>query len=245
MSAYTAMTRSETRLFFREPLAVFWTCVFPVALLCIFGLIPSFREVGPDTGVRMLDVYVPVMILMSMTFVAVTGVGTELGTSRERRILKRLATTPAGWRLLMAAQFTLNTVIIVAVAAVVLTVGRAVFAVPLPANPAAYALVIVLTTTALLSLGLLIGALSPSAKVASAVGSMAFFPLMFFGGLWLPVQVMPDLLRSVSEFTPLGAASSALHAASLGDWPAAEHLLVLVACAVVLAAAAVRWFRWE
>ena len=245
MSAYTAMTRAEGKLFLREPMLSFWACIFPIVLLCIFGFIPAFREVDPQTGIRMIDVYLPVMILMSICFIGVTGLASILGTYRERKILKRLATTPAGWRQLISAQLTLNGVVVLAMAVVLVAMGRAAFAVPLPANPAAYGLVLVLVTAALLALGLLVGALSPSAKVASAIGSMAFFPLMFFGGLWLPVQVMPATLQTISEYTPLGAGSLALHQAATGQWPNTLHLLVLVAYAAGLGFAAVRWFRWE
>jgi ABC-2 type transport system permease protein len=245
MSAFTAIARTETRLFLREPLLVFWSLAFPVLLLTIFGFIPTFSEVDPGSGIRIIDVYVPVMILLSMTFVAVTGVATNLGTYRERKVLKRLATTPAGWRRLIDAQLALSAGVVAVVAVLVVLVGRLGFAVPLPQNPAGYVLVLLLTTAAMLGLGLLIGALAPSAKVASAVGSMAFFPLMFFGGLWLPVQAMPDVLVRISELTPLGAASLSLHEAALGGWPEPGHLVVLAVYAAGLGLAAVRWFRWE
>jgi ABC-2 type transport system permease protein len=33
--------------------------------------------------------------------------------------------------------------------------------------------------------------------------------------------------------------------AAIGDWPSWSHLGVLAAWAVILTAAAARWFRWE
>ncbi|WP_347349984.1 ABC transporter permease [Intrasporangium sp.] len=245
MTAYIAMTRAEGRLMLREPILSFWACLFPVLLLGIFGLIPVFRSPDPDTGVRLIDLYLPVLILMSICFLAVTGLATILGTYRERKVLKRLATTPAGWHRLVWAQLTLLGAAVLVMALLLVTVARTAFAVPLPANPAAYLLVLVLVTAALLALGLLAGALAPSAKVASGVGSMAFFPLMFFGGLWVPVPAMPELLQTISGYTPLGAGSLALYRAAAGGWPAVLHLLVLVGYAAGLGAAAVRWFRWE
>jgi len=71
-----------------------------------------------------------------------------------------------------------------------------------------------------------------------------FFPLMFFAGLWIPLQVMPDLLRRISELTPLGAGVPALQEAAAGQWPSAGHVVILMAYVVALSAGAVRVFRW-
>ena len=68
---------------------------------------------------------------------------------------------------------------------------------------------------------------------------------MFFAGLWLPQQQMPGWLRTISEYTPLGAASQALGASISGDFPPAMPLLVLAAYGIVFAGLAVRTFRWE
>ena len=56
---------------------------------------------------------------------------------------------------------------------------------------------------------------------------------------------MPELLANTVEFTPFGAAASALDQAAAGGWPDWSHLLVLVGWTALASAAAVRWFRWE
>lgn len=77
------------------------------------------------------------------------------------------------------------------------------------------------------------------------VGSAVFFPMMFFAGLWTPVQAMPGLLQRIVGYFPFGAASQALNQAAEGGWPDWTNLGVTAAWAAVLIAAAVRWFRWE
>lgn len=108
MSALTVMTKNEGRLFLREPAAVFWSLPFPIGLLVIFGLIPAFRNTDPDTGLRLINVYTPTLLLMTMTFLAVSGLPTTLTTYRERLVLKRLATTPVGRSKMLAAQLLVN-----------------------------------------------------------------------------------------------------------------------------------------
>ena len=67
---------------------------------------------------------------------------------------------------------------------------------------------------------------------------------MFLAGLWVPQAEMPHALRTISEWSPLGAGVHAVQQAIAGHW-AATNLLALVAYTVVCAAAASRLFRWE
>ena len=74
MSALIALTRVELRLLGREPLALFWGLGFPVLLLVVFGLIPGFREAIPELGgSTLLAIYLPVLVVLSMSFLSVTG----------------------------------------------------------------------------------------------------------------------------------------------------------------------------
>jgi ABC-2 type transport system permease protein len=245
MTALIALTRNEFRLQRREPLYLFWGLVFPVILLVVLGSIPGFREVSADLGgVSLIATYTPVILVLSMAFTSVSGLPAVVGTYRERLILKRLATTPVGSARLLAALLVQNLVTTLGMTLLVLLVARLAFGVALPGQGLAWALTLALVATSLIAVGLAVAAVSPSAKVASAVGSILFFPLMFFAGLWIPLPVMPGLLRRISELTPLGAGVQALQEAAAGQWPAAGHVAVLVAYVVALSAGAARVFRW-
>jgi len=235
------LTLTEAKLLLREPLAFFWGLAFPVALLAVMGL--SAGKVG---GVPLVTVYEPIVIAFSAVAFGVQGLPVQVAAYRERRILRRLATTPAGPVRVVGAQLIVAMTVILTAAAAVIVVGRIGFAVPLPrqfAGTVAFALVAVLGTAAMLGLGLLIGAVAPTARTAGAAGTLLFFPLMFFAGLWTP-QMSPEL-RHIGEFTPLGAAVQGLRASMAGAWPDPVTLAVLAACAIVCTAAAVRFFRWN
>ena len=97
----------------------------------------------------------------------------------------------------------------------------------------------------MLGLGMLIAALAPTGRAAGVIGTMLFFPPMFFAGLWIPRATMPASLREVSDFTPLGAAVQALQDSLHGSWPQPSALAVLAGYAVVFTVAAARFFRWD
>ena len=126
-----------------------------------------------------------------------------------------------------------------------LAVGRLAFDVTLPRQAAGYLLALVLAVLAALALGSVVSAVSRTTKMANAIGTVVYFPMMFCAGVWLPVQAMPHLMARVVGLTPFGAAARALGEAAAGHWPGWDHLGVLALWTVLLTAAAARWFRWE
>ena len=164
---------------------------------------------------------------------------------RERGILRRLNATPVGAGRLLGAQLTVNITIALLATAGILVVGYAAFGVALPKQPAGFLLTLFLTAAAMLTLGLLVASLASTGRVAGAVGTMLFLPLMFFAGLWIPRDLMPAALLRISDDTPLGACVAALQRTMLGQWPSASGLAILAGYAVVFGAVAWRFFRWE
>jgi ABC-2 type transport system permease protein len=241
-----AVLRSETRLFLREPGALFWIMAFPVLLLVILGCIPSFREPSADLGgQRVVDLYVPITILLAAIMSSIQAMPAVLSAYREQQVLRRIATTPAEPWHLLAAQYVLHGGAVVVGAALVLVVGRVAFDVRIPGSAGAYVLVLALALVALLAAGGLLSGLASTSKTSAALSTVVAFPMMFTAGVWLPVQTMPGTLRDIVEATPLGAAAAALGQAGLGSWPDLVHIIVLLGWTLALGALAARYFRWE
>jgi ABC-2 type transport system permease protein len=242
----TAVLRTEVRLFRREPGALFWILLFPTLLLVILGSIPSFRNHEANLGgLRTIDVYVPVAVLLGMIVGGLQSMPQTLTGYRERGILRRMSTTPVRPTALLTAQMTVYGGAALASALLALAVGRFAFDVRLPEQLFGYLLALVLAVLAALALGAVVSALSRTTKIAGAIGSAVFFPAMFCAGVWAPVQTMPHVLARIVGYTPFGAAAEALNRAAAGHWPGWTHLGVLVVWTLLLTAAASRWFRWE
>jgi ABC-2 type transport system permease protein len=234
--AFAELLRSELRLFIREPVALFWGVAFPVVLLVVLGIATSSKPQHSLGNVKFIVAYTPVVMVFSLTILALNALPPVLAAYREKGYLRRLSTTPVGaWRLLtveVAINFAASVVVVVLIAAI----ARVAFSVPLPSE---------LGAAAMLGLGTLVSALAPSARIAGIVGSLLFFPMMFFAGLWVPRAEMGSVLRSISDYTPLGALVAAVQRTTAGSWPGTMHLLVLAAWALILCVAAGRLFRWE
>ncbi|MEU5631187.1 ABC transporter permease [Streptomyces rishiriensis] len=242
----TAVLRTELRLFRREPGALFWILLFPSLLLVILGSVPSFRQPSDGLGgLRTVDVYVPVAVLLGMIVGGLQSMPQTLTGYRERGILRRMAVTPVRPSALLSAQMLVYGAASLASAVLVLAVGRLGFDVRLPEQPVGYALALLAAVLVALALGSVVSALSRTTKIAGAIGSAVFFPSMFCAGVWAPVRTMPDTLARIVGCTPFGAAAQALDQAAAGHWPGWSHLGVLAMWIVLLTGAASRWFRWE
>ncbi|MEU8757418.1 ABC transporter permease [Streptomyces chartreusis] len=242
----TAVLRTEARLLAREPGSLFWILAFPPLLLAILGAVPAFREHQDGLGgLRIVDTYVPVTVLVGMIVAGVQSMPVGLTGYREQGILRRMSTTPVRPSALLSAQMLVHALAALLSALLALAVGRLVYDVRLPGQPYGYLLALVLAVLVALALGSVISAVSGTVKIAGAVGTAVFFPMLFSAGVWLPVQAMPDLMADIVGFTPFGAAAQALNAAMAGDWPGWSHLAVMAVWTVALSTAAARWFRWE
>jgi ABC-2 type transport system permease protein len=245
-AAFGQIVRNEARLARRQPAGLIGGIAVPAVLLIIFSAIPAFRLAAANLGgLTPLDVYVPILIVLSLGLLTLFGLPMPLTTYRELGVLRRLSTTPVPPSWLLAAQGLVQLCVAVAGIAVVLVMSVAVFGARAPKSPGALALSIALTIAALFPMGLLIASVAKTATGASVIGRVVFFPMIFFAGLWWPRELMPGVLQGVSALTPLGAAVDAMQDSMQGQFPPAAPLLVLVAYALAFGFLAKRFFRWE
>ena len=239
------LTRIEFRLLLRERVGLIWGLAFPPVLLIILGTLGGQKADKDLDGQTLAATYVPIVIAFSVAMLALNVMPPVLGTYREKGVLRRMSTTPVPPSRLLAAQVAINLAVAAVTTVLVLIIGRVAFDVGLPRQAGGFLIALVLAAAGLFAIGLTIAALAPTGKAANAAGAITFFPMMFFAGLWVPRAVMPDALRHVSDFTPMGAAVQALQDSARGHFPQTLHLAVLAVYAVAFSIAATRLFRWE
>ncbi|HSV65655.1 MAG TPA: ABC transporter permease [Mycobacteriales bacterium] len=240
------LTKVESKIFLRDPASVFFGLAFPSLLLIVLGSIPAFRQPNQDLGgQRTIDVYLPIVVAMAIGILALSALPTYLASYREKGVLRRLATTPVQPSGLLAAQLAVNLLMAVGEILLLFVIGTVAFHTPLPRNVIAFVLAFLLSAAAMLGIGLIIAALAPSSRAAGMIGSLVYFPMLFFAGMWLPRDLMPAVLRRISDYTPLGSGVQSLQDAANGHWPHLLALAVLAGYVAVTGLVAARTFRWE
>ena len=242
--AFAKLVQNEARLALRQPIGLAIGLVLPVLLLAFFGSV--FR--GPSKtlgGLSVAQAELPVLIILVLAAIALFSLPTPLATYREQGILRRMSATPVPAAWLLGAQLGVNICIAVAGLAVLLVTGAAGLGLKTPQSPGGLALAVTLTAVAVFGIGLWITSVAPNAAGAGGIAWLAFYPLTFFAGLFVPLPILPAAVRQISAWTPLGAAAQALQHAMQTGFPPARYLLTLAGYAVVPGLLAVRYFRWE
>ena len=245
-AAFGKIVHNEARLAWRQPAGIIGGVVISVGLLVIFAEVPVFRQTSARLGgLSAFDVYIPILLTFVIGVLALTYLPGPLVSSRALGILRRLSTTPVPPSWVLGAQFAVQTSLMLITTGILLAVSVVFYGVSLPASTGGLALAVVLTIAAMFAIGLAIAAVARTAGAARGLMAVAFYPLLFFSGLYYPVQLMPAVLQDISHYTPLGAAVQAMQDSMFQGFPPARPLLVLAAYAVVFGFLAARFFRWE
>lgn len=237
---------SEAKLVVREPIGLAFSLLLPLAIVLAFGLSGSAAEPDPELANQVpLDTILPSLALaLSFGMLAIFMLPGFMADYRARGILRRLSTTPVHPSKLLAAQVAIQAVI--ALISIPLVLGLAVaLGMNLPEQPLTVIGIALLGGAALFAVGTLVSAVAPDPKIGYAYSAVFFFPSLFFAGIWLPKEQMPDWLSTFGDFTPLGAFRESLENAFTGASQDPLMLLTLAVTAILAGTVAARVFRWE
>jgi len=245
-AAFGQMVRNEARLAWRQPSGIIVSIVISVGLLVVFGEVPVFKQTSANLGgLSAFDVYIPTLIAFVIGVIALTYLPGPLVSYRELGILRRLSTTPAPASWVLAAQLVVQASLMLISILILLIVGIGFLGASVPKNPAGLILAVILAIAAIFMIGIAVAAVAWTTSAARGIMAAVFYPLLFFSGLYYPIQLLPGVLQAVSHYSPLGATVQALQATMFQGFPPVRPLLVMAAYAVVFGFVAKRFFRWE
>jgi len=239
------LVKVQGKLALREPTSLVFGVALPVFLLVIFGLIPAFNKPLAGTNLTVFQIYIPILMVTALIMIGLIGLPIPIVRDREIGYLRRVSTTPVSPTKLLAAQVTINLILAV-VAFVIVGAGSVlIFGVKVTLEIPGFVLSIALATTAMFSLGLLIAALAGTQGAANGMAMGLLYPLLFFAGVYVPMQILPGYLQTISYYTPVGAAAKALTSTIQGNFPSPIPLAVRAAYSAFFSYIAVRYFKWE
>lgn len=242
---FAELLKVQAKLALREPYGPLGGIALPAVLLAVFGFIGRQLpgNVG-DTGLTIIDLWTPTILVLAFLYIAVSLPNT-LVRDREIGWLRRVSTTPLHPSMLLAAQLIFDLVLAAAAVLIVILGGALVFGASLHVQILPFVVSLLLSIAEIFALSLVLVALMPSQTVASAVGGVVVFVLMFLSGLWVQPAQVGDPLRTIMYYSPSGAAARALLDAVFNGSPSYAALLTMAVYTVIFGFIAIRYFRWE
>lgn len=244
--AWLRMIQAEGTMITRDAANVVIPLALPVLLLVMNGLSLEHPDEEIRPGVTVLDLHaVPVVLALVVTMIAVMNFPGYLATYRKTGVLRRLAVTPASPAMVLVAQMVVS--FLQMLVGIVIAFGIAILF--FNANPPGDALTAVLVLFALClamyAVGMIVASVAPTPNAAVALGLVAFFGMAALGGMFGPVENLPEPLAEIGSWLPFGAAVEAFQSTWLGDAVAWENWASLGATTVLGVGVASALFRWE
>lgn len=247
MRAFTKYTWIEIKLFLREPIGAFFTLIFPLMMLLLFGTIYGNEPSPYFNGYGTVDVSVPAYTAMIIGTTGIMSLGITMAAYREKGILRRLRATPLQPQVILAAQVVVIFLMTVLGMVLLILAGKLVYGLRFDGDPFSVALGFLLGSLSFFSLGFVLAGVMSTARSAQVVGMVIFYPMLFLSGAGLPLEMLPDGVRKFSNFLPLTHVVTLLRGLWIGEaWSLhTTEVIVLSSLLVVGVLLSAKTFRWE
>jgi ABC-2 type transport system permease protein len=215
------------------------------------GQPPTFTlrtEQVEDESLEAIQYFTPGLLGWAVAMSATFGAALTLVQWRTTKLLPRLRLAPVSTGSIVGARISVS--LAVAALQMVIFVGLAVAVFGLQLTGAWWMAVPLLAagTFAFMAIGLLAGAVSKTVEGASGLVNLVILPMAFLSGSFIPLDVAPQWLQTVSLVFPLRYLNEGmLDVMVRGLAPSAALLpiAVLLGFAAVVGLIAVKVFRWE
>lgn len=197
----TTWTTQEILLLLREPVAIFFSLVFPIVIFIFIGVPFANEDIG--NGVRFIDAMFPSLAGTVGANLLLMGLPIYVAELRSKDVDKRYRAMPLpGW--VFGAALVISTLALV-IAATALIVGLVAVTFGLRSEVIAPSFLILFFgfIAMLCPWGLFLGTLPFSPRAIQAITAGVFFVMFFGSGAAAPIDGLPEVIKTALEFNPL------------------------------------------
>ncbi|MFZ4452523.1 ABC transporter permease [Salibacterium aidingense] len=217
--------KAEILKILRNPYFVFWSLVMPIVFYFIFTRIVNTN--APDEKLWQAH------YLMSMTTFSVMGsammtLGLRMVQERTQGWSTFMKVTPLPDSIYFLAQMTAQTVIHLFSIIVIFIAGMLINGVSLaPQEWIMCGFWILLGSAPFLAIGTLVGAMQ-KVETAAGVTNILYLLLALAGGLWMPLEMLPDMMQAVGKWLPSYSLGNGAWEIIRGNFPEGKNVVILL-----------------
>ncbi len=250
MKSFLKMTWMEAKLFLREPVGAFFTLVFPLMMLFIFGSIYSNKAAASIPGASAqgtIDTLLPALVAMVIGITGLMAITMTMASYRENGVLRRLSTTPVSPLFVLAAQVVVVFIMTALGMLFLVIAGKLVYHVHIEGNLFSILGGFILCSLSFFSIGFILAGTMPTTRTAQTVAMLLLYPMLILSGAAWPRELMPTAVQKISAFFPLTYVVNLLRGLWFGEsW--GSHWLdigILVGMLFIGIIVSAKTFRWE
>lgn len=216
-------------------------------LLIIFGSMygndpsPIFNNLGT------VDISIPAYTGLVFAGAGLISLPVAVASSKERGELRRFQMTPIPPIAYLLSDVLIYFIVSVIGMGILMLIGYFGFNSSFRGNVWFLVMGFIISGISIFSIGLVIASFSKNAKIAQSLGMVIGFPMMFLSGAGLPLELMPETMKSFSKYLPLSYSVSLMR----NIWTGAPFrelqgdILVLLAISILFISITVFTFRWN
>jgi len=206
------------------------------------------NEVYNSQNLGYIDFLLPGLLAMSIMQAGIIGIANVVTTQRERGVLKRLLATPMkpvnyfGGQLIGRIGTSLVQMIMM------LAMGVFAFGAHVIGNIWLALLILLFGAIIFLTIGLAVASVAPNSESVGPVASLFTLPMLLLGGVFFPLEQMPNYLQAIAKFLPLTYLTDATRGVMNQGYTlgmVGNDLLVLSIWAIAAFLVVVKFFKWE
>lgn len=203
MKRLLTILKIETKLLFRNPLAIFFNIAFPTLMLVMYGTIYGNEPTPFFDGLGTIDASISGYVGMVIAVAAILTFPLTLAEYKEYKVYKRFDATPIQKEKIIIIQFFASAILIVVGLALLFMVAYFAYDVNIKGNPLLITSTILLSIVSLFSFGFFLTAISKNLKMSNLLCFASYLTMIFLSGASMPIESFPESMKVISNFLPL------------------------------------------
>jgi len=242
MTAFTNHFAFEFKTGLRNSTLLLMNYLFPLGFYALMGLVMT--QINP----LFKDTIIPAMIVFATMASTLLGLPGPLVESREAGIFRSFKINGVSALSILAIP-TITTIFhALIVSTIIALTARPFFSGINPSNWGMFALLVLLTVFTFGAIGALIGVISTGSRSTVLWSQIIFLPSMLLGGLMMPLDMLPESVRTFSSLLPSTHAMQAMLGLAYGQQTVIDPLvsaLILLVSGLLAFGLAIYLFNWD
>ncbi len=197
---------------------------------------------------RYIDFLCPGIIAMSIMATSLFGVGIVITSYREKGKLRRFALTPLKKPVFILAHIIHRYFVVLLQAISLILLAFVFFDLKFYGDVFSFLIVITVGLVTFISMGFMVASRARKSETAAAIANLLFFPMLLLGGVYFPLENIPEIFLPVVKVLPLANLTETLRQVIFYGKPfyqLTDEIFTQLAVMLVCFAVSVKAFRWE